>query len=269
MTTWVSTYDIRPSKLFTGVDQRLAICLTAPAATRTVFATRYHRWYEAERPTLFEQLRYADVTALSYDGAIAKAGTAAEVRLVKKLQAQTPLGDDLGGPCPVYYHNAPRYWVRAMTFAPYFFNERDGEKLSAQVKALGLPTAADAAVVAAALNSSLFAWWFVLFSDSRHLNRREIDRFPLGLRAMRPESRRRLARLCDRLMTDYRRHAARKECRYRTTGRVIYDEFYPGKSKSILDAIDGVLAGHLGMSEAERDFIINYDIKYRLGAEEG
>lgn len=269
MTTWVSTYDIRPSKLFAGVDQRLAISLTAPATTRTVFATRYHRWYEPERPGLFERLRYADVTALSYDGAIAKAGTAAEVRLVKKLETQTPLGDDLGGPWPVYYHNAPRYWVRAMTFAPYFFNERDGEKRSAQVKVLGLPTAEDAAVVAAVLNSSLFAWWFVLFSDSRHLNRREIDRFPLGLRAMRLESRRRLVRLCERLMTDYRRHAVRKECHYRTTGRVIYDEFYPGKSKRLLDAIDAVLAEHFGLSEAERDFVINYDIKYRLGAEEG
>jgi hypothetical protein len=44
-------------------------------------------------------------------------------------------------------------------------------------------------------------------------------------------------------------------------------EFYPSKSKPILDDIDGVLARHYGLSEEELDFVINYDIKYRLGRE--
>jgi hypothetical protein len=29
-----------------------------------------------------------------------------------------------------------------------------------------------------------------------------------------------------------------------------------------------VLAAHYGLSDIERDFIINYDIKYRMGADE-
>lgn len=40
---------------------------------------------------------------------------------------------------------------------------------------------------------------------------------------------------------------------------------YPNASKSIIDAIDQELARHYGFTEEELDFIINYDIKYRMG----
>ncbi len=261
---WVSSYDIRPCKLFAGVDQRLAIFLSASSPQRRTFSTRYHRWHEPERPFLFQRLRYLDVGSMRYENSIPKAGEPIEQHIWEKLHAHPPLLDDLRGQPTVYYHNAPRYWVRALTFAPYFWNERDGEKLSAQIKTLSVRDTVDASVVVALLNSSLFCWWWLLLSDCRHLNRREIDRFPVGLAAMSLDCKRRLGILCRRLMADYRRHTVRKVCCYRTTGQVIYDEYYPGRSKGILDDIDRVLAGHYGLTDGERDFVINYDRKYRL-----
>lgn len=38
--------------------------------------------------------------------------------------------------------------------------------------------------------------------------------------------------------------------------------------KPIIDEIDRLLAKHYGFTPEELDFIINYDIKYRMGAEE-
>ena len=43
--------------------------------------------------------------------------------------------------------------------------------------------------------------------------------------------------------------------------------FYIKKSKHIIDEIDTVLAKHYEFNDEELDFIINYDIKYRLGSE--
>ena len=37
------------------------------------------------------------------------------------------------------------------------------------------------------------------------------------------------------------------------------------KSKTFIDQIDYALAKHYGFTEEELDYIINYDIKYRLG----
>jgi len=40
---------------------------------------------------------------------------------------------------------------------------------------------------------------------------------------------------------------------------------YPKASKPIADRIDRVLGQHYGFTGEELDFILNYDIKYRLG----
>jgi hypothetical protein len=265
-TAWVSTYDIRPCKLFAGVDQRLAIVLRRAAPEKQTYSTRYHRWFGAERPALFQRLCYLDVTGLHYENSIPKLGEPIEARIWHKMHAVAPLADDLGGREVIYYHNAPRYWVRAMSFAPYFWNARDGEKLSAQVKTLRVRDASEARALTALLNSNLFCWWWLVLSDCRHLNRREIDRFPAGLARMSRDCNKALDRLCRRLMADYRRHAVRKVCRYRTTGKVVYDEFYPGRSKAIIDDIDRALAGHYGFSEEELELLVNYDMKYRMGS---
>ena len=57
------------------------------------------------------------------------------------------------------------------------------------------------------------------------------------------------------------------ETYYKATGKVIYDEYYPKLSKPIIDQIDCLLAQHYGFTHEELDFIINYDIKYRMGKE--
>ena len=54
-----------------------------------------------------------------------------------------------------------------------------------------------------------------------------------------------------------------------TRGTVNSYVFKKRLSKPIIDEIDKVLAKHYGFSEEELDFIINYDIKYRMGDELG
>jgi len=50
------------------------------------------------------------------------------------------------------------------------------------------------------------------------------------------------------------------------TGIVELESLNPAVSKLIIDQIDAVLAQHYGFTAEELDFIINYDIKYRMGA---
>ena len=60
--------------------------------------------------------------------------------------------------------------------------------------------------------------------------------------------------------------------------RVLYDDkrcdgkiygYSTKLSKPLIDEIDKILATHYGFTEEELDFIINYDIKYRMGDELG
>lgn len=46
-----------------------------------------------------------------------------------------------------------------------------------------------------------------------------------------------------------------------------YRRYFPQNSKFIANEIDKILAEHYGFTDEELDFIINYDIKYRMGKE--
>ncbi|MCD6405084.1 MAG: Eco57I restriction-modification methylase domain-containing protein [Planctomycetes bacterium] len=267
-TTWISTYGIRPAKLFVGVDQRLAIyvSLHAGVSARTL-ASRYHHWHSKFRPYLFSLVEYANISAIRFQNSLPKIHCERELTLWAKLSDEMPLSEDIvvRPTNTAYYHNAPRYWIRAMDFPPYFWNEREGEKVSSQVKSLGLASQSNVSLVVAILNSTVFYWWFIILSDCRHLNVRELYAFPVGIDSMNADIRNTLPQLAAGLMDDYTKHAQRKECFYKTTGQVVYDEFYPKYSKRIIDEIDRVLAKHYGFTDEELDFIINYDIKYRMG----
>ena len=72
-----------------------------------------------------------------------------------------------------------------------------------------------------------------------------------------------------RLMKNLRKNSVRRKFPYQKTGLVEYDEFYLRVSKPIIDEIDRVLAKHYSFTDEELDFIINYDIKYRMGQSAG
>ena len=267
---WVQTYSIRPAKLFVGADQRLAIYIVQQSSkpSYSLYSSRYNRWKEQFRSNLFAAMEHIDITQISFQNSVPKIYCGIEQNIWKKLDRFSVLGPRLATgrtSYTIYFHNAPRYWLRAMGFAPYFWNERNGEQISTQVKPLYLTTELDASVVVATLNSSLFYWWFVVLSDCRHLNLREIRNFPIGIDRIEEVIKHNLSGITADLMMDFRCHARRKETYYQTTGRVVYDEFYPRHSKPIIDEIDRVLAQHYGLTDEELDFIINYDIKYRMG----
>lgn len=114
------------------------------------------------------------------------------------------------------------------------------------------------------MNSSLFYLYFIVFGDCFHLSDTLVSNFTVPHAALMD---RRLIELNRELMSDLRRNAIRKTITTKDNDRISYAEFYAGGSKPIIDRIDSVLAEHYGFTEEECDFIVNYDIKYRLGAD--
>ncbi|MER3525225.1 MAG: hypothetical protein C4326_14565 [Ignavibacteria bacterium] len=269
---WFANFDDRPAKLFDGLQHIRASIFTTQkgdAKAVTVYSTSYNRWYSETRNVLFGLLCFESVGDYLMSGAIPKIGQHIAKLVRIRIGQCTSLGRHLKPTSKhtIFFHNSPQYWIRAMTFVPYFWNERHGEQLSTQVQVLYASDKLDASATVASLNSSLFYWWFIALSDCRHVNLREIESLPLGLDRMSERTKSRLEELVTELMKDYKKHAVRKETEYKTTGKVIYDEFYPSYSKPIIDEIDCVLAQHYGFTDEELDVIINYDIKYRMGRE--
>ncbi len=158
---WIQTYGERPAQLFVGARPSCAIYIVKQGTKHTVplFTSKYHRWHERYRDYLFSLIEHVDVNDLSFPYSIPKMRCELESSLMKKMKKFSKLGKNFGtkrDSCTIYYYNTALYWVRAMDFISYFWNERDGEKLSTQLKPIYFVTELDASTVVSVLNSSLF-----------------------------------------------------------------------------------------------------------------
>ena len=114
----------------------------------------------------------------------------------------------------------------------------------------------------AALNSNLFWWYYSLNYDMFNLKDYMIFAFRLSYNE---DSQ--LLKLAIDLERDLNKNKTELIINSQTRGIVSSFVFKKKLSKSIIDEIDKVLANHYGFTEEELDFIINYDIKYRMGDE--
>lgn len=267
---WISNYDDRPGKLFSDLEHcRSSIIISQKKRDDDqpleIFTTTYNRWYSEDRNTLFKNIEYVESTDFILEGSIPKIGSHTEKSILTKIKKDKKLINYLhekGG--TIWYHNAPQYWIRALDFIPYFWNEKDGQKISSHLVELRIQPAYYRKIVAAVLNSSLFYWFFVIHSNGRDLVRREIENFPLSIEKIPENLFEKLEKAFDNLMKDYKRNAERKECYYKTTGSVKYDEFQPGLSKGLIDTIDDLLAEYYAFTDEEKNFIKNFDIAFRM-----
>ena len=270
--TYISFFDDRPGKLFDGLEHiRVAICINDVGKTNTpnIFTTNYIKFPAETRSFLFNKNIYIANNDL-LNNVILKLNSKIEIVILSKILKNNKKLSEFfnnNGKYSLYFHNAPQYFIRAHSFTPYFWNEKDGKKISVQNKQLFLTSEINRDITITLLCSTLFCWWFILQSDCRHLNMKEINEFPLDIDAISTDNKSELKFLSKKLELDLKKNAYRKEANYKATGKVIYDEFYPKLSKSIIDEIDKILAKHYGFTDEELDYIINYDIKYRMGSE--
>ena len=73
--------------------------------------------------------------------------------------------------------------------------------------------------------------------------------------------------LGERLMADLSANSVERRMKF-SHDTLTVQCLIPKLSKAIIDEIDRALAEHYGFTDEELDFIINYDIKYRMGQDE-
>jgi SAM-dependent methyltransferase len=263
--------DAHPGMLFDGVKMSYTLLThqTGSSPGPQTVVSQLYRWLAEERPFLFSRLEYAAVPDVRPLGLCPRVGGEPGRSIFRKVLGRgRTIGDLVVGRSPhrLLYHRVVRHFVKCLRRPPYFRNDRDGEKVSEDYKEVFFRTGEEAEVARAALVSSTFyCVWFLALSDSYHCGRELILSFPLETVAMPAAMRRRLIVLGRRHEADLYRHARRRRIRYRTTGWVEYDEFYPRLSKVIADEIDRELAAHYHLTEEEVEYIVSCDLKYRMG----
>lgn len=267
----VSSFGFRPSHLFEGVNHRLAIPVGErdDAEPSTVVSTSsYTLWSSDERPVLLQKVGFQGTTYSP--AAIPKYGLALEPGIAAKIARITSkvadcISRDGSEQATVYFNDAVLYWCRFTDFAPVFRNvTRGGVAESSTLKRFQVRDVRQVLSLVSLLNSSLFFWHWIKNSDCRHLLLSDVLGFPVPEAVL--ESRE-LREFGAALMQDYKTRSRISRRDQQHTGTIEYQRFFPGRSKPILDQIDTALAKLYGLTGAELDFVLNYDIKYRLGAD--
>ena len=266
-----SSYDDRPSHLFDGLDKNtLSILLLSSIVPQfDAISTRLCRWSAEERDRLFTTLSYEITPEPQLKGCFPKIGSAVELAIWEKLFSYKPLSTFYSQKSGfvTYYSRKVNAFLQVLDFVP---EVRDGQgklRPPSEFKELQFSTHEQATAVFCCLNSTLFRWFLDVTTDGSHLNRREIDNFPFDpelISSTNPT----LFELAKRLSASLRRTSMNKVMRYKHDTLTVQC-IIPKHSKSIIDDIDRVLAQHYGFTDEELDFIINYDIKYRVGRDGG
>ena len=266
---WVSFYANRPAQIFEGAQKRLTILLGNRRVSNThrIYTTKYYRWKRAEREHLLTaNLQYVERRSNRrvFSTSLEKLGSPLEVTVFSKLiNSDFSLENrlDLTGQEKVFYTRSFQYFFSFLDAPPSVTNRRSGKsKLPSELKTLSFKTCDEMLSAIAILTSSTFFWFFNILSDCRNLNRREILAFPLNSRTLQTAERLRLAQIGKAYLA-----ALHQTSKTMIKSGLHIETLDGSKCKSKVDGIDRCLAQHYGFTDEELDFIVNYDIKYRMG----
>lgn len=255
-TVYYSHYEIRPARLFEGVEQRLSIFIIRNTEIKSIRSTSIIRWNSEFRNTLFNQIHYVNTFN---NGSIWRLSSKIESTIYEKFMSNNLVSSYLGSisnpNLKISYRTAGvRYWII------FLLNGFNSDSLSN--KDSYFIESEHASYFMCAFNSNLFWWYYATNFDMFNLKDYMIFSFRLTF-----EFNERLAALSNELEIDLDYNKIELTTNSITRGQVSSFIYKKKQSKSIIDEIDKVLAKHYGFTDEELDFIINYDIKYRMGKE--
>ena len=257
---WISNYHQRPAQLFEGVLQRLSIFITDIGDKKRFYTSGIYRWYTNTRIYLFPNIFYQSMSQ-DKQSHVVKVGNNTEKSIFEKYACQKEvsvyLSDSEIADNTVYYRTAGGgYWVT--------FLNAEFDCIAVSNKYASFKKEYNSKIFSAAFNSNLFWWYYSINYDLFNFK----DYMIFGFQLTYPMSFvKELGKLSDLMENSLRNNAVYYQIKSKTAGVNQTVTYQKHLSKNEMDEIDKILAKHYGFTEEELDFIINYDIKYRMGDE--
>jgi len=261
--TYISNFHQRPAALFEGVLQRLSIFICyKESQLKEIHSTIVFRWKVDTRNILFPSLFYTKCDQSKQDNSL-KIGHNIESGILTKYLKHNPISSLVSKSAitdnSIHYRTAGGgYWVTILN-TPF-------DTTSLSNKSTYFRKEFNSKVISAVLNSNLFWWYYTINFDQFNFK----DYMIFGFRFNFPTDKsivQKLLKLSDKLEKELLENSTTYTINSKTRGSnetITYNKYL---SKKTMDEIDNVLADHYGFTSEELDFILNYDIKYRMSKE--
>ena len=145
------------------------------------------------------------------------------------------------------------YFLQVLDFEPEVLDGNGQRRPPSEFKDLTFAKPEYAKLALCCLNIGLFYWFVTVFSDCRHVNKREVDAFPVNLEALAKSTVcQEMTELAALLMHDLKRNSVSRTMTFKHDTLTVQC-IYPKGSKPILDRIDTALGQHYGFTPQELD----------------
>jgi Eco57I restriction-modification methylase len=242
---WVSTYSRNPAALFSaGLGVRSTIVLAHRGDTGVVSTTGLRRWWEAERPYLFDTNRYAPIVLANDSAPWPRTGHPEIVALYDALtrtrhsiaQAVRASGHEVG------FKQTALYYLSVFVDEPPAWTLDGRRAEQTKVGQLRFESEAVRDVAFTLLAGRLAVWWWGATGDDFDVTAGLLKSFPIApsdVKAAWPK----LQRLAKRLREEQPRHPVVTKYAGKEMGN--YDML---RCRHITDEADQVVLGALGLA---------------------
>lgn len=260
----VSFFHFRPAKIFEKVNLPVSIFFSKKGKNKKpeMYTTGIHKWQQKERKYLFQRIRYVKISPEFNDTVndfyYPKLMNEIENGILLKILKHKPIikykkeKTDSNNKNNIYYRTAGGLYWKVITNFKFPYE-------STSNKAATIKKGYINNIFVSLLNSSTFWWYYTITFDTFNLTDYLIFGFRFTYEKLNQSNLIKLNKFCEILMRDFLKNAIHTK---RNNTKCI--NIYPRKSKAIIDEIDRVLGNHYGFSNDEIEYIINYDIKYRM-----
>lgn len=260
-----ANFSDRPMSLFKGVHQKLSIVIADLGKKKcNIYTTRYYHWNSSEE--VLKKISYVKVNdKLIEDDYIPKLGNKCEENIYRKivnnrnsllsLIQEKPKKNEISlfdEELSINYTSSRlTFWIKSFNkkmesneYKKYYFQNKVIRDLFYLI-----------------LNSDIFYFMWECISDGWHLTNKELSKVRFNLDAISDEDKCLIHYYTNKLQNDIERNKVivdSKQTKY---------EIKTKKSKKIIDEIDYYLSKFFLLTKKEIEYLINYNIRYRMNDE--
>lgn len=254
-----------PGTLFSNVNIQITIVFSKKYNSKLeIYSTNYYRFYSYERKRLFKRIVYLPIKKeFMLEGIIPKISYSIEesihYKLFSKQSNVIECFSDVQTDNYLYYRNTGNPYYRLTFDSPPFFEVNGNKEIPSTNSKIFLKPESPKYLILCLLPSSIFYWFWIVYSDCFHLTINDLSRFPINPYDFLDSEFENIYKEINNSLTSNGKIVTYNKKR----GITKYLELKPRFTKHLFDKVDVKLSKYYGFTEEELNYILNYDLKYR------
>jgi type I restriction-modification system DNA methylase subunit len=258
-----------PGTLFDGLKLRLSITfikLNNHERKMRIFSSDFTKFFNAERNLFIPLIKTSEIPEdLIIESIIPKVGSQIEVSILRKMLSVkcnyfTFQDKSKTSHNKLYYKGTGYNYMLAFKSIPFF--EVNGQQVE-NSKTKELTLREDILIEGAILvfSSSLFYWYWTVYSNCFDFTNQDFERFPIDLPKLN-NYKQTILELYDKVVTDLEKNGEMVTYN-KANGPTRYFQYRARFTKPLFDNVDDLLGEIYGFTDEELNFVKTYDLRFR------